>query len=578
MPDEISKPDRKRRFLPDNLVIHSWDSIRIYFSDLLDRPVKSPADLERWLFDRSELNAVLEEELAWRYIKMNCDTANKQLSESFNQFVTEIEPEISRFSDLLDRKLVGSPFLSKLDKRKYLILIRAVRNRIKIFREENIPLFAELQVEEQKYGKISSEMTIRYNGKELTLQMAGNYLKEINRDVRKQVFILIHERRMKDIAELQDLFSTLIERRDQVAKNAGFRNYRDFKFAELGRFDYTVNDCEDFHESIAEEVCPIAEEILKKRRESLGFDELRPWDLDVDPELKPPLRPFTTSRELMNGSIRCLQNIRPAYGDYLKTMDQKGYLDLDSRKGKAPGGFNYPLYESNVPFIFMNATGNLRDLETMVHESGHAIHSFLSGHLELVDYKNLPAEVAELASMSMELITMDQWNVFFNNPDELRRAKRNQLEGIILLLPWIASVDKFQHWIYLNPAHSIEQRNNEWLAVLDGFDTGLVNWSGYEKYREHSWQKQLHIYESPFYYIEYGIAQLGAVSMWKNYRENPEKTLDAYEKALGLGYSVKIPEIYETAGIRFDFSREYVRQLMQFVAGELALPERKDFV
>ena len=569
MSSNIDKPARKRDYLPDALLVESWKSIEPFFADLSKRPIDSADSLKQWILDRSEMGAVLEEDLAWRYIRMNCDTSNKQLEKDFNHFVTQIEPQISSYSNILDKKLIESPFLKELNQKKYLIPIRAAKCRIEIFREENIPLFAQLQVEEQDYGKIVSQMTITYQGEDLTLQMANNFLKEIDRKTRETVFNLINDRRLQDAEALQNLFSSLIKKRNTIARNADFKNFRDYKFAELGRFDYSVRDCEDFHNSISLEVVPIVETIHKRRKDRLELQSLRPWDLEVDPDLKPALKPFKGAEELINRSVDCLNRVRPSYGDYLRSMGQKGYLDLESRKGKAPGGFNYPLYESNIPFIFMNATGNLRDLETMVHESGHAIHSFLTRELEIIDFKDLPSEVAELASMTMELLSMDHWEPFFPDKEELKRAKISQLEGIIMVLPWIASVDKFQHWIYLNPDHTAKERNRQWIEILDQFDTGEVNWAGYEESREFSWQKQLHIFEIPFYYIEYGIAQLGAIAIWKNYRQDPDRALNLYENALKLGYSVPIPEIYQHAGIEFDFSRNYIQELMHFVSDEL---------
>ncbi len=569
MKSDPTKPAVKRTFLPENLSVESWESIEPYFFQLSERSIHSAESLRQWLLDRSELEAFLEEELAWRYIRMNCDTLDEDLADHFNRFVTEIEPHISTFINTLDEKLIGSPYLKDLDQQQYLIPIRLAEKRISIFREENVPLLARLQVEEQEYGKIHSRMTVTYRGRELTLQMAGNYLKEVDRETRETIFGLISKRRHEDSATLQDLFSSLVRQRDQVASNAGFENFRDYKFTELGRFDYSPEDCERFHESISGEVVPLVRTILEKRRESLDLRELRPWDLDVDPERKPPLKPFNTVDELINRSVQCLSRVKPAYGEYLQSMKQIGFLDLDSRIGKAPGGFNYPLYESNIPFIFMNATGNLRDLETMMHESGHAIHSFLSKELEIIDFKNLPAEVAELASMTMELLSMDYWDLFFPTEDEHKRAKRSQLEGIIMILPWIAAVDQFQHWLYLNPNHTNDERNRKWIEILKRFETDQVNWSGFEETRAFSWQKQLHLFETPFYYIEYGIAQLGAIAIWKQYRQNPDSAIEQYEKALQLGYSVPIPEIYRTAGIDFAFTGEYVRELMKFVSDEL---------
>lgn len=561
----------ERHYLPAELKITSWEDVRPWFDELESRPVDDMEALERWLADRSELAFVLEEDLAWRYIRMNCHTDRKEYAEAFNTFVKEIEPGISRRSDRLDSRLLDHPLAAQLDgSRDYGIMMRVIRNRKRLFREENVPIQAELQVLEQDYGRLVSQMTVTMEGKEMTLQQASNYLREPHRDLRKEAFLKIRERRYADAGSLHDLFDKLIEKRTRIAKNAAFADYRDYRFAELGRFDYTVADCETFHESIRTTVMPLVEELHRRRLQQTGGDVLRPWDLEHDPQGRPPLRPFSDVKELTEKASRAFDRIDPRFGELLRTMDREGYLDLDSRKNKAPGGFNYPLYESNLPFIYMNATGNLRDLETIFHEGGHAIHSWLSSHIRIIEHKELPSEVAELASMSMELISMDTWDIFFTE-EELQRARREQLEGIIRILPWIAAIDKFQHWIYTHPGHTHGERDAQWTAIMREFSSPLVDWSGYEHFLATGWQGQLHLFEVPFYYIEYGISQLGALAVWKNYRENREKGLSHYERALSLGYSRPIPEIYDTAGIRFDFSEGYVKELMQFVAGELEL-------
>ncbi len=562
---------QNRKFVSKDLKIKSWQSIESLFIDLEKRRINSITDLEKWLQDRSELDSVLEENLAWRYIKMNCNTTDKSLTDDFNFFVTEIEPNTSKYSNILDKKFIESRFIDKLDKKKYYLPIRTIKRKLEIFREENIPIFAMLQKEEQEYGAIAANMTINYNNEEITLQKAANYLKNTDRNIREQVYFLINNRRLEEVDNFNNILTKLIAKRNKIAENADFENYRDYKFIELNRFDYTIEDCFEFHNSIKTNVCPIVNKINKKRKESLKLDVLKPWDLDVDINLKPPLKPFEDTNELINKAVKCFSEVRPKYGEYLSKMNELGFLDLDSRKGKAPGGFNYPLYESNIPFIFTNATGNLRDVVTIFHEGGHATHSILSSSLELVDFKELPSEVAELASMSMELITMEHWHFFFENKEELIRAKQNQLEGIISILPWIAVVDKFQHWIYTNPKHSIEKRKDNWLKIAKEFGSDIIDYTGCENFFANTWQKQLHIFEVPFYYIEYAMAQLGAIAIWRNYKQEPEKTLDNYEKALKLGYSVTIPEIYETAGIKFDFSNEYVKKLMNFVNDELAV-------
>jgi oligoendopeptidase F len=300
----------------------------------------------------------------------------------------------------------------------------------------------------------------------------------------------------------------------------------------------------------------------------LGYDTLKPYDTEVDAKGRKSLKPFKNDQELIDRSIACFKRIRPYFGECLETMQAMGHLDLGSRLGKAPGGFNYPLYEIGVPFIFMNSVGSVRDLVTMVHEGGHAVHSFLSKDLEITAFKNLPSEVAELASMGMELISMDHWDVFFDNEEDLNRAKKEHLDKVMTILPWTATIDRFQHWLYENPDHTEAERAENWLRIRGQMASSIVDWTGCEDARKYMWQKQLHLYEVPFYYIEYAIAQLGAIAVWRNYRQNPEKALDQYEAALKLGYTKPIPEIYETAGIKFDFSKDYVRELMQFVWSE----------
>ena len=559
----------KHNFLPKEFKITDWNSIKQYFVNLEKRDISKVPDLEQWLKDKSELESVLEEELAWRYIKMNCDTLNKKLAEHFNFFIVNIEPEISKYSDKLNKKFVASKAINQLNYKKYFVLIRSTNKRIELFREENVPIFAKLQQKEQEYGVVSSKMTIQYEDKELTLQQASNHLKEIDRDIRKEVYNLISERRKVEIEQFDKLLSELISMRHQIAINAGYSNFSEYKFDDLGRFDYTQKDCLEFHDSIKNSVVPIVKSIYELRKQKLGLDTLKPFDIDVDVDLKQPLKPFKDTEELVAKTIKCFSSINPEFAGFIKIMHENNFLDLDSRKGKAPGGFNYPLYESNIPFIFMNATGNLRDVETIVHEGGHAIHSFLSASLELSDFKNLPSEVAELASMSMELISMEHWDSFFENKEELKRAKFSQLEGIIKILPWIAKVDKFQNWLYDNYNHNSSQRKVAWKNIAKEFDSGVIDWRDNETDYNYQWQKQLHIFEVPFYYIEYGIAQLGAIAIWRNYKQNPKKALNDYIKALKLGYSVPIPEIYETAGIKFNFSNDYVSELMQFLNSEL---------
>jgi oligoendopeptidase F len=558
-----------RKFLPNNFEINSWETLQPYFEDLKNREINSLADLEKWLRDRSELEAVLEEDMAWRYIKMNIDTTNKAYQDSFNFFVTQISPKIAPYDNELNKKVYASKFAEELKGDAYKIYLRRIKKSIELYREENIPIITQLQTDQQKYGAVCAAMTVEIDGKTLTLQQAAKYFKENDRAKREEVFRKVNARRLQDKQELNNQFNHLIQLRHKVALNAGFKNYRDYKHEELGRFDYKVEDCFAFHDAIANEVMPIINSIDEQRKKDLQLESLKPWDTEVDTSGKAPLKPFDNGNELLEKTIKAFYRLDTYFGECIEIMKEMGHLDLDSRIGKAPGGFNYPLYEIGVPFIYMNAAGTLRDLVTMVHEGGHAIHSFLTRDLELTEFKSVPSEVAELASMGMELISMDFWDEFFTNEDDLKRAQKEQLEKVISTLPWVAAIDKFQHWIYENPNHTEKERYDKWNEIMNTFGSAVVDWSGFEDVRSNLWQKQLHLFEVPFYYIEYGMAQLGAIALWRNYKQNPEKTIKQYKEALKLGYTKSIGEIYKTAGIEFNFTRNYVRELMHFVSDEL---------
>lgn len=558
-----------RRFVPANFVITDWESLEPYFKALLEKEIKDVDALEEWLQNMSELEAVVSEDACWRQIKMTCDTENKTLEEAFTYFMTAIQPQLQPYADLLNRKLIDCPFTKELDPALYYTYLRSVKKSIDLFREANIPIQSELAVMQQQYGAIAGKMTVTVNEKEYTLQQAGKFLESHDRNLREEVYRKIQERRLQDKDSLHNLYSELIQRRHQIASNAGYSNYRDYKFVEMGRFDYTPADCSQFHEAVKLHVLPLIDTIYKKKKKKLELDILRPWDTEAEPEGIQPLKPFNNGQDLLQKSVACFAQLHPFFADCLQKMDELKHFDLESRKGKAPGGYNCPLAESGAPFIFMNAAGQMSDVTTMVHEGGHAIHSFLSHHLPLTGFKEYPTEMAEVASMAMELFSMNHWQSFFDNEEELKRAKEHQLERTITIFPWIAIIDKFQHWIYTNPTHTIEERTSTWMEILNEFSTEVVDFTGLEMYRKTGWQRQLHLFEVPFYYIEYGIAQLGAIGMWKQYMQNPQQAIENYIKALSLGGTKTLPELYAVAGLSFDLSPAYIKTLMEFTAKQL---------
>lgn len=556
-------------YLPKDFVLTDWASLEPYFKELSDRPIEDALGLEKWLKDLSELEAFISEDACWRQIKMTCDTTDKSLEEAFNFFCMEIQPKMQPYADALNKKLMACPFTQSLDKDTYFTYLRAVQKSIDLFRTENIAIQAELSVMQQQYGAIAGKMTITHEGQEYTLQQAAQFLESEDRNIRESVYRKIQERRLEDKTAMHDLFSSLIQKRHQVAVNAGFENYRDYKFVELGRFDYTKEDCYQFHEAVKLHVLPLIDKIYARKKQKLGLEVLKPWDTEAEPAGTKPLRPFTDGKDLYEKSVACFEQLHPFFADCLKKMNDLKHFDLESRKGKAPGGYNCPLAESGAPFIFMNAAGQMSDVTTMVHEGGHAIHSFLSHNLSLSAFKEYPMEIAEVASMSMELFSMDHWQSFFDNEADLNRAKEHQLERTITIFPWIAIIDKFQHWVYEHPAHTVEERTQTWTSILNEFSTGSIDYTGLDEFRAIGWQRQLHLFEVPFYYIEYGIAQLGAIGMWMQYQQNPNAALENYMNALALGGTKTLPELYQTAGIEFNFSPNYVKNLMDFTNAQL---------
>jgi len=558
-----------RHFVPEDFKVSTWTALEPFFSVLKERSPNSLSELEQLLKDRSELEAILEEDFAWRYIKMNCHTDDSVLRDRFTEFVELIQPQLSIWGDKLNNKIVQSEFFHQLPDAPYLTYKRNLETSVKIFRENNVPLYTELEKLSQQFGEINGAMTITFKDEELTMQAAGQKLESANRSEREAVYNLMSDRRLNDKDKLDEILDALISKRHELALNAGFDNFRDYQFAAMGRFDYTSEDCKSWHEAIKIHIVPLIKLIHQRRADQLSLKTLRPWDLSVEPSGAPALNPFTNGADLLSKTKKAFTRLEPRFGEYLETMDALGHFDLESRKNKAPGGFNYPLYEIGAPFIFMNAVGTQRDLETMVHEGGHAIHSFLSKDFDLNDFKSTPAEVAELASMAMELMSMDVWDEFYEDKEALARAKQQKIEDSLITLPWVAIVDSFQHWLYENPAHSRDERREKWLEINQDFSSGLVDYTDLEEGLANAWQKQMHIYEVPFYYIEYGFAQMGSISLWEQFETDRDKALSGYQDFMKLGYTKTIPQIYEAAGIKFDFSSQYVEHLAQFMKEKL---------
>ena len=554
-------------FVPAELDGSQWANLEPLYQSLLDRKLACENCLEQLLLDRSELDATAMEAHANLYINMTRHTDSEENKKAYLAFVEEVQPKLTQTGFDLDKKIVESPHAAKLDQNRYGVLLRDLRADMEIFRPENIPLHTKDTKLGQQYSEICGAMTVNFQGEERTMPQMGKFLEDTDRTVREAAWRGITERRHQDQDQLNDIFEQMIKIRHQIAQNAGFDNYRDYMFKAKHRFDYTPANCEEFHDAAASVCVPVYRNMNEQRKTELGVDELRPWDLAVDIKGRSPLNPFTGADDLITKTSKLFHRMNPDLGDLFDRMRDGDSLDLESRKGKAPGGYQYNRDRCRKPFIFMNAAGLQRDLETMVHESGHAFHSMLSEHDPLVHYRHCPLEFSEVASMSMELLSYPYLDEFYSE-EEANRAKRTHLEALARMLPWIATIDAFQHWIYTHPDHTREQRTEKWLE-LDARFGSKTSWEGIDQFRGSMWQRQLHLFEVPFYYIEYGIAQLGALQLWTQARRNEKAALENYRKALTLGGAKPLPTLFQTAGLNFDFSKNTMQGLMDEVAKEL---------
>ncbi|QKS70692.1 M3 family oligoendopeptidase [Paenalkalicoccus suaedae] len=539
------------------------------YTKLLEEEITSATQLEDWLIRYSRVQDEVEEILSGHYIEFQCQSDSESAKEAVEFDQDHIEPIKKAFEAKLDEKILQSPYLSELPSPYYDLFIQSTRNAKSLFREQNIALEVEEAKLANAYFETTGGLTVEWDGEEKTLSQISPYAQVSDREVRKKAVTLQANAFLSVQDKLQGIMDELLVIRKKKADNAGLANYRDYMFKKYERFDYTPEDCKQLAEAIKKHVVPLKEELQRKHKEELGVDEYRPWDTAAVKEGLQPLKPFETSEELVGKGAHIFRTLDPRFAELLETMDQRGMLDLTSRKGKAPGGFCSKLPVSELSFIFMNASKTHGDMITLLHEMGHCIHNDFTTSLDLSAYRETPMESAELASMSMELLTMDQWDHYYPNEEDLIRAKKDHLEDIINFLPLGMVVDQFQHWLYENPGHTATERNAAFKQIKEELDSTFVNFDGMEDWQEAMWLRILHIFEVPFYFIEYVIAQLGALQLFKNYRQDKEKAIKQYTDALKLGSSKSLPEVYEAAGIRFDFSQDLIKELMEFLQSEL---------
>jgi oligoendopeptidase F len=565
----VSVTPLERHFVPKDLTLASWDDMKPYADDLLARPLDTSEQFEQWLQDWNEVTTILSEDFEIRYVRMSCHTADEALRKAYETCLENIFPQASVFDNAIQERLLNCPFSEQKQDKAFQLWLRGLRLEKEIFRTENLPLQTEVSKMGSCYGEIVGSKSVTLDGVKMTLPQASGRLFNSDRTIRETTWRTLQDETKRTADELNNLYDSQVKLRHQMALNAGEENYRDYTFKQLKRYDYTPQECFAYHDAVEKHVLPIIESTLLERKKALQLDALRPWDLSCDAHGRAALSVCKDIPDLIEKSYHVLHNTDPLLGDTLRLLQQADRLDLETRPNKQMNGYMMGMHESRVPFIFMNATDRVDDAATLLHEVGHAAHQVLSDPLRQFAYRNFPSEAAELASMSLELITLDEWHIYFPIEEECRRAKLEHLEHIIIMMPWMMIIDAFQHEVYTHPDWTVEQRLDSFERITKRFSTSVVDWSGFEQPRRIAWHKQMHIFEMPFYYIEYAIAQLGALQVWRNFKQDKKQAMAQYKHALSLAYTVPLPEIYAAAGVKFDFSSAVINDLMQFVSNEI---------
>jgi oligoendopeptidase F len=552
-----------------------WEQIEPFFQDLQNRPLQA-ATVVGWLSDWTRLEARINEAYQRLYVAITVDTSDALAQQRYADFLDQIYPRAQAAGQKLKEMLIES----KLEIDGFEIPLRNMRTEAEIFRQANLGLLAEELKLSAEYDRIVGAQSVNWEEQEVTLVQLEVVYQDVKRERREEAWRLGMGRWLEDRERISRLWRQFVDLRRQIAANAGEADYRAYRWKQLLRFDYTPQDCADFQAAIEEVAVPAALRLYEKRRRALAVDTLRPWDLQVDLNGLPALRPFQTVAELERGVGEILDRVDPQLGSYFEVMRREGLLDLDNRKGKAPGGYCTEFAVAQRPFVLMNATGIHDDVQTLLHEGGHAFHIFESSHLPYVQQQQVGMEFGEVASMGMELLAsayLDDEQAGFYTPQEAARARIEFLDGSIRFWPYMAVVDGFQHWVYENPVAAGEAANcdAEWCELWERFMVG-VDWSGLQEEMATGWQRKLHIHQVPFYYIEYGLAQLGAFQVWRNARSDQAEALAAYRRALSLGGSVVLPELYLTAGAKFAFDADTLRQAVDL--GEETIEELEAIV
>lgn len=557
----------------DSILALTWNDLEPYYRDLETRPLNGE-NIQAWLNDWSRLAETADEQY-WRLnIATTQNTADPEIEEKFGKYVEGMQPLVRTAEQKLKDRLLASG----LSPKGFETAKRMMQAEAEIFKEENLPLLAEEQKLNTEYSKIRGSLSVTWEGQERTFYEILALLYEPDRSLRQRAWEALQECLLMKRQSFNELWEKYVPLRLKIAENAGMPDYRAHIWKQRFRFDYSPEDCKSFHAAIEKVVAPAAARIYERRRQRLGIESVRPWDVSVDPYGATAIKPSTSDADFLAKAHSVFQHVDPVLGGYFQTMIDEGLLDIENRRNKASGAYSLGLHAIHRPFIFMSNTNTPLDVQTILHEGGHAFHEFERAHVHFYQRGEiyLPAEFAEVASMSMELLSSpyktNEYGGFYSD-SEAARAMIELLEGFISFWPYMALVDAFQHWIYENPAEGCmaSKCEQKWAELWDRFMIG-IDYSGLEVHKQTYWHRQGHIFESPFYYIEYGLAGLGAVQVWANARRDQKKAVADYRHALSLGATVPLPQLFAAAGARFAFDAGTLKQavdLMEEVIGEM---------
>ncbi len=550
----------------------TWAKIAPYYDDLVARPLTAE-NVDSWLADWSRLAALLDEVNTRYGIATTVNTADAETDRRYKAFLDEIVPRQMEAEQRVKEKLIASG----LEPAGFAVPLRKLRTDAALFREANVAVLGEARKQTLEYDALAGARTARWEGEEIPTTQLSAFFYDPDRLVRERAWRAWIGRIIDDTPALGDLWRRMIVTRSTLARNADLPSYRDYRWRQLYRFDYTPEDAKRFADAIEAVVVPAANRSYERRRRLLGVETLRPWDTYVSPYGSEALKPYTTIAELEEKTSNVFRQVEPRFAEYFETMRTEGLLDLDSRANKAPGGYSVPLAVAKRPFIFTNAVGSSEDVNTLLHEGGHAFHTFESANLPYVQQwleAWVPIEFAEVASMSMELLGSPYVTLAyggFYTQAQAARAQIDKLEGILYFWPYMAMIDALQHWVYehADEAGDIERCDAVWAALEDRFRAAW-DWSGLEREKRQFWHRQGHVFQDPFYYVEYGMAQLGAVQVYANFLRDPKGAVAAYRHALTLGGTATLPDLFAAAGARFAFDAETLQSAVSLMEDEIA--------